>query len=103
MSFPIGERIECVLGRLTPAQVGQVQIIKGAFWGAKRSPWALIGARLRQRELAFCLLRASTALTGTVWWSMVRRRSTVRFRKGALGYEHFSNMKLSALLRASGI
>jgi hypothetical protein len=31
-------------------------------------------------------------LTATFWWSMVRRRSTVRFRKGAPGCEHFSNM-----------
>jgi hypothetical protein len=51
--------------------------------GAKCSLWGLIWARLRERELVFCLLRASAALTGTVWWSMVRRRSTVRFRKGA--------------------
>jgi hypothetical protein len=57
--------------------------LRGAFWGAKCSLWGLVWARLRQRELAFCLLRASAALTGTVWWSMVRRRSTVRFRKGA--------------------
>ena len=30
---------------------------------------------------------------------MVRRRSTVRFRKGAPGYVHFSNMKPDTFLR----
>jgi hypothetical protein len=45
---------------------GRVRIIAGAFWGAKRSPCGLAGARLRLRELAFCLFRASAALTGTV-------------------------------------
>ena len=35
------------------------------------------------RELPSGLLKASAAPTGTCWLSMVRRRSTVRFRKGA--------------------
>jgi hypothetical protein len=58
------------------------RLLRGAFWGAKSSLQGLTWARPRSRELVFCLLRGSAALTGTVWWSMVRRRSTVRFRKG---------------------
>ena len=34
---------------------------------------------------------------------MVRRRSTVRFRKGAPGYENFSNIELSTSLGVSGL
>jgi hypothetical protein len=47
------------------------------------------------RVPAFCLVKACVAFTGTGWLSMVRRRSTVRFRKGAPGYEDFSNIELS--------
>jgi hypothetical protein len=37
------------------------------YLGGKCSLWGLIRARLRSRELVFCLLGVSTALTGTVW------------------------------------
>jgi hypothetical protein len=40
----------------------------------RKSPLAAASVRL---------LRAYMDATGTFWWSMVRRRSTVRFRKGA--------------------
>jgi hypothetical protein len=33
--------------------------------------------------------RNAAALTATIWWSMVRRKSTVRFRKGAPGSRGF--------------
>ena len=45
---------------------GRCRSSRGAFWGALRSRWGLVHACLGYRELAFCLLRASAAITGTV-------------------------------------
>ena len=55
-----------------------------AIWGAECSQAGLVCASLRWRESVFSLLRPYTAITGNGWLAMVRRRSTVRFRKGAL-------------------
>ncbi len=55
----------------------------GAVWGAECRSRTLVGAGGCQCELAFRLVNARTALSGTFCRSMVRRRSTVRFRKGA--------------------
>jgi hypothetical protein len=49
------------------------------------------GAGGRKFQLAFSLVRPSTCTCRTQQRYMVRRRSTVRFRKGAPGWERFSN------------
>jgi hypothetical protein len=58
----------------------------------------LVCGSLRWREPALSLLRWYTAITGTGWLAMVRRRSTVRFRKVAPGQRAFpmSNSNLRA-------
>jgi hypothetical protein len=56
---------------------------RGTDWGAKSSLQALASASGSLCEAAYEQFNGSTALTGTDWLSMVRRRSTVRFRKGA--------------------
>jgi hypothetical protein len=42
----------------------------------------MIGAE--KRSLCILTVELSVGITGSVTWLMVRRRSTVRFRKGAL-------------------
>ena len=58
------------------------KIISGGSLGAECSQAGLVSASLRWREPVFSLLRPYTAITGIGWLAMVRRRSTVRFRKG---------------------
>jgi hypothetical protein len=65
------------------------KIMVGADRGARPSQRALAMASVSSREPAYEQLNGSTAVTGTCWLSMVRRRSTVRFRKGALRSEVF--------------
>ena len=57
--------------------------IAGADRGAKPSLRVLAVTSASSRELASDQFSAATAITGTCCLSMVRRRSTVRFRKGA--------------------
>ena len=66
-----------------------MRIIPGAIEGAECRPPVPAGASLRWRERVSGLVRAYMGATGTLWWPMVRRRSTVRFRKRAPGYERF--------------
>jgi hypothetical protein len=66
---------------------------RGAIWGAECSRAGLVSASLCWREPVFSLLRRYAAAVGTGWLAMVRRRSTVRFRKGALQVKgYFSNL-----------
>jgi hypothetical protein len=58
--------------------------IKGAVWGASASSRQPGGARWGMREPVSGLLSGYAAVVATGWLAMVRRRSTVRFRKGAL-------------------
>jgi hypothetical protein len=57
----------------------------GAFWGADGCWRVPVSVRESCRELAFGLLGAPVACSRSGWLGMVRRRSTVRFRKGAPG------------------
>ena len=54
----------------------------------------MFGAGERLRVLVFWLVSLSTWAYGRSQPSMVRRRSTVRFRKGAPGNRHFSKLLL---------
>jgi hypothetical protein len=65
---------------------------RGQF-GGKRCSARLARASACQWELVSALVRAYAVPIGPDWWPMVRRRSTVRFRKGVAGYGHFSNME----------
>jgi hypothetical protein len=63
---------------------------RGANRGAKPSSRLPRLARHSSPGLAFCHVHGSAAITALCWLPMVRRRSTVRFRKGAPGQGVFS-------------
>jgi hypothetical protein len=95
-----GQRAEHVLpaGKHRPAwpQPARLVIIAGAVWGRM----ALVRAGLASYcQLLSALVRLCTAVTGTSWLCMVRRRSTVRFRKGApssaMLFRNYSRSELS--------
>ena len=77
-----GKRM-CVrlFGGLLPA--GCQEIIAGGTSGGRMQLAGLMCASPRWCELALGLLRPYMAVMRTGWLAMVRRRSTVRFRKGA--------------------
>jgi hypothetical protein len=69
------------------------RIIWGAIWGAECRQRELAVACDSQRQPVSSLFRGYMTVTGTAWPSMVRRRSTVRFRKGAPGHGSFSSIQ----------
>jgi hypothetical protein len=66
-------------------RVAWLAVRAGGSWGAERCWRPLVTADESCCELACWLFRASEATWETGWFGMVRRRSTVRIRKGGSG------------------
>jgi len=83
ISYMRGQRIEYVSDRRARrTRSSPEDPFRGALRGAECRQRGLAVASDSQRQPVSSLFRGSTAVTGTAWQSMVRRSSTVRFRKG---------------------